>query len=319
MWNKNHIIRKTVIPFLVFASLTGAAALPASAAGAESAPAQESARKSLQEPKKHTKKYKWWKPRSWSDPGLVSGDPRKLGAKTFKGQAFDTCRAPSTSVMRAWRKSSPFGAAGVYIGGRARACPNQAHLDSAWVRAADAMGWKLLPVYVGSQSPCVKASNKRGHVMSHHQPALRGAQEGRDAVRQAKKLGMSTHSAIYLDMEAYDNNSTTCAVTTLRFIQGWNRAVLEQKYVPGFYSSADSGIRHMEGARKAGRTYLPQMLWFARWRVPGSVKGEKFLDERAWQPHRRIHQYDGDVVRTYGGHSLHIDRNVMDAPVAVVK
>jgi hypothetical protein len=180
------------------------------------------------------------------------------------------------------------------------------------------MGWKLLPVYVGSQSPCVKAGNKRRHVMSHHRPGLQGAREGRDAVRQAKLLGMSARSAIYLDMEAYDNSSTRCAITTLRFIQGWNRAVMKQMYLPGFYSSADSGIQHMEGARKAGRKHLPQMLWFARWRVPGSLK-DRYLDDRAWQPHRRVHQFDGDVVRTYGGYRLNIDRNLMDAPVAVVK
>ncbi|HEV7628841.1 MAG TPA: DUF1906 domain-containing protein [Streptomyces sp.] len=311
MWHNNHTIRKTVVPFLVLGSLLGAAALPASAAeaGSPGSPARSAWTQSKSPSKSQSK----------SGPRLLRGDPRKFGAQIFKGQAFDTCRAPSATVMRAWDRASPFGAAGVYIGGRARACTSQPHLGSDWVRAVDKMDWKLLPIYVGSQSPCVRASNKRGYAMTHYRPTQRGATEGRDAVLQAKKLGMTTYSAIYLDLEAYDNTATRCAATTLRFIQGWNSAVRKAKYIPGLYSSADSGIQHMEGARKAGRKNLPTMLWFARWRVPGSLTGEKYLDDRAWQPHRRIHQYEGDVKRTYGGYTLHIDRNVMDAPVAIVK
>lgn len=299
MRHTRHIIGKALVPFVVLAALLGAEALPALAdSGSRGSPG----------------------PRKKSGASRVSGDPRTaLGAKIFTGEAFDTCRAPSASVMRSWYGTSPFGAAGVYIGGRARACTTQPHLDSGWVRSVTATGWKLIPIYVGSQSPCVKASSKRRFTMSHSGPVAKGAAEGRDAVRQAKRLGMGTRSAIYLDMEAYDNSATKCATTTLRFIQGWNRAVLEAKYIPGFYSSADSGIRHMEGARKAGRKWLPEMVWFARWKVPGSVYGEKALSPWGWRPHRRIHQYDGDVQRTYGGHRLHIDRNVMDAPVAVVR
>jgi len=295
MQHKKHIIRRTAVPFTVVTALLGAGVLPALADARPSSSTPESRQ------------------------GRVGGDPRDLGAKIFKGQAFDTCHTPSSSVMRAWYGTSPFGAVGVYIGGRARACPNEPNLTSDWVRTVDSTGWKLLPVYVGSQSPCVRAHNKRRHAMSHSRPVHRGATEGRDAVRQAKKLRMGKHSAIYLDMESYDNSDTRCAATTLRFIQGWNRAVQKADYIPGFYSSADSGIEHMEGARKAGRKYLPQMLWFARWRVPPSLNNEKYLDKKAWQPHRRIHQYDGNVKRTYGGHALHIDRNLMDAPVAVVR
>ncbi len=251
-------------------------------------------------------------------PSLVRGDPRAFGAKVFKGQAFDTCQAPSAATMRAWKRASPFGAVGVYIGGRGRACPNQKHLSPSWVGGVHKLGWKLLPLYVGSQSPCVRAAHKRKVRMSTRGPYARGKREGLDAVRQAKRFKMVRHSAVYLDMEAYNYRNKSCAATTLRFIQGWNSAVRAQGYVAGFYSSANSGAAHLEKARAAGARGLPTAMWFARWNVPKSLHSERRINRRAWQPHRRIHQFTGNVKRTYGGHSVHIDQNLVDAPVAVI-
>jgi hypothetical protein len=251
-------------------------------------------------------------------PSLVRGDPRKFGAQVYKGRAFDRCQAPSTATMRAWRHASPFGAVGIYIGGRGRACPKQKHLSPGWVRSVDRQGWKMLPIYVGSQSPCVFSKNKRKVRMSSKAPYKRGRREGQDAVRQAQRFGMGGKSAIYLDMEAYRYKKKRCAHTTLRFMQGWNSAVRANGYVAGFYSSANSGIAHLEKARAAGARGLPSAVWFARWRTRPSVNGERNLHPRAWQPHRRIHQYRGNVKRTYGGHTAHIDLNVVDAPVAVI-
>lgn len=251
-------------------------------------------------------------------PSLIQGDPRNFGAQIFQGYAFDTCQAPSAATMRAWKKSSPYGAAGVYIGGRGRACPNQKHLSPSWVKAAHSMGWKFLPLYVGSQSPCVGAAHKRKVRMSTSAPYQQGRREGLDAVRQAQRLGMVRRSAVYLDMEAYDHKNASCAATTLRFIQGWNSAVRAQGYVAGFYSSADSGIAHLEKARASGARGLPTALWFARWRVPKSVDNERRIHRNAWQPHRRAHQFTGNVTRTYGGRAVTIDQNLVDAPVAVI-
>ncbi|RCG16996.1 DUF1906 domain-containing protein [Streptomyces reniochalinae] len=251
-------------------------------------------------------------------PSLVTGDPRDFGAQIFQGDAFDTCQAPSAATMRAWKGPSPFGAVGVYIGGRARACPKQKHLSAGWVTEVDKQGWKLLPVYVGSQAPCVIAKNKQKFRMDIKDPYGLGRQEGQDAVRRAQQFGMVKNSALYLDMEAYRYKEKSCADTTLRFIQGWNSAVRAQGYVAGFYSSADYGVAHLEKARAAGARGLPTAVWFARWHVPASVDKERNLNPKAWQPHRRIHQHTGNVKRTYGGHTVTVDHNLVDAPVAVV-
>ncbi|MEV0281992.1 DUF1906 domain-containing protein [Streptomyces sp. NPDC050610] len=247
----------------------------------------------------------------------TTGDPRALGGSVFEGRAFDTCHAPSLTTLRAWR-SSQYGAVGIYYGGRGRACPSQPYLGPGWVRGARAMGWQVLPLYVGSQSPCVASARKK-HVRIGAHAWAQGKAEGRDAVRRAKAMAMSARSALYLDMEAYNFHKKGCARTTLAFIRGWSNAVRGLGYLPGFYSSAESGVRHLEAARRAGANDLPDAMWFARWHTSPSVDGERSLARGAWQPHRRIHQYAGDVSETHGGRRMSIDRNLVDAPVAVIK
>lgn len=250
-------------------------------------------------------------------PAHAHADPRADGAEIFTGRGFDTCQAPSFETMEAWTKS-PYRAVGVYIGGRGRACPEQRHLTPDWVQGVSAMGWRLLPLYVGSQSPCVHSDRKRRYAVDAGRAEEQGAAEGRDAVRQAEALGMLPGSAIYLDMEAYDQDDVSCARTTLAFVQEWNREVSRLGYLPGFYSSAGSGVTHMQRALDAGEGDLPEAVWFARWNGSPDVAGEPTLGSGDWEPHRRIHQYRGNVKETHGGRTVNIDRNWVDAPVAVV-
>ena len=250
-------------------------------------------------------------------PAQADPDPRLDGAQVYTGHGFDTCEAPSLGTMTAWTES-PYGAVGVYIGGRGRACPEQHHLTPDWVRAVSGMGWRLLPLYVGSQSPCVHSDSKRRYAIEPGRAGEQGAAEGRDAVRQARALDMRPDSALYLDMEAYDRHDADCARATLSFVQGWNREVHRLGYLPGFYSSAGSGVTHMRLAREAGESDLPEAMWFARWSGTPDVAGEPSLTAGDWEPHRRIHQYRGNVKETHGGRTVNIDCNWVDAPVAVI-
>ncbi|MFK8909795.1 DUF1906 domain-containing protein [Streptomyces sp. YS-3] len=232
----------------------------------------------------------------------------------FNGAAFDTCQAPPLATMKAWRSSS-YGGVGVYFAGRGRGCPDQHHLNKSWLTDVDRMGWRVLPIFVGSQSPCVRSQAKRKVRMSADS-APQGRTEGRQAAEAAEQLGIRQGSALYLDMEAYDANNAGCARTTLAFVRAWNREVRGRGFLPGFYSSAASGVRHMEQARRAGQSDLPSVMWFARWGSGPSLYGEPTLHADAWTPHRRIHQYAGNVTETHGGRRLVVDRNTVDAPVA---
>ncbi|MBM7167308.1 DUF1906 domain-containing protein [Streptomyces sp. G44] len=242
--------------------------------------------------------------------------PLPAGVPIFRGRAFDTCVAPSVDTLRRWR-SSQYRAVGVYFAGRGRACKTQPHLSRSWVSSVHRLGWRVLPLYVGSQSPCVYAKNKKG-VRIGRNPWSQGRREARDAVRGAKAVGFRTRSPLYLDMEAYAYRNKSCARTTLSFVRAWDREVRRSGYVPGFYSSADSGVRHMELARRAGVRDLPSVMWFARWRTRPHLYREPSLSGDGWTPGRRIHQYAGNVRERHGGRTMVIDRNLVHAPVARV-
>ncbi|MEX2983124.1 MULTISPECIES: glycoside hydrolase domain-containing protein [Streptomyces] len=239
------------------------------------------------------------------------------GPSVYRGRGFDTCQAPPLTTLSAWGAAATYGAVGVYYGGRARACPRQRYLSHRWLTGARDLGWRVLPVFVGSQSPCVGASSKDGFPIGDD-PWGQGTDEGHEAVRTAADLGIAAGSPLYYDMEAYDYRDEECADITLTFVQAWSSTVKSHGYIPGFYSSAASGVRHMEVARRAGEGDLPEILWFARWRVPASTARERVLSAGSWA-HRRIHQYAGNVTETHGGRKLTIDRNLVDAPVAVIR
>ncbi|GAA3053365.1 hypothetical protein FHS39_003208 [Streptomyces olivoverticillatus] len=239
------------------------------------------------------------------------------GSAVYRGHGIDTCQAPPLTTLSAWANSD-YRAVGVYYAGRARACPNQRYLSRRWLTGARDLGWKVLPLFVGSQSPCVRAASKRDFPIGDD-PEGQGMTEGRDAVRAASALGIVSGSPLYLDMEAYDYSDEDCGSATLSFIRSWSSTVARYGYLAGFYSSAESGVRHMELARRSGWEDLPDVVWFARWRVTPSTDKEQVLSSSSWQPHRRIHQYAGNVSETHGGRKLTIDRNLIDAPVAIIE
>lgn len=251
-------------------------------------------------------------------PGAVGADRGDTAPRIFSGRGFDTCQAPDLATMRAWRASSAYRAVGIYFGGRARACKSQTHLTPDWVRETTGTGWNLLPIYVGSQSPCANGTNKKQYLIDPARAGSQGGTEGADALAAAQALGIERGSALYLDMEAYDAGDKDCASATLSYLRAWNRRVQSAGYLAGFYSSADSGIRHVESARKAGVKDLPDAVWYARWGVPATLTAEPLLAADAWASHARIHQYAGNVTESHGGKKLTIDRDLLDAPVAVV-
>lgn len=250
-------------------------------------------------------------------PAVGRSNESSAAARVFTGLAFDACAAPPLATMRAWR-SSTYRAVGIYVGGRARACA-QPNLNPAWVREADRLGWRLLPLYVGSQARCTTNASKKKYAMSATDPRAHGTTEGRDAVRAASSLGIAPGSPIYLDLEAFRPKDNGCAAQVVSFTQGWSKQVRSQGYLAGFYSSADSGVRRIAEARKNGQRDLPDAVWFARWNGTPNLASDPALPAGYWSPHRRIHQYRTNSTEQYGGQKLNIDRNQVDAPVAILQ
>jgi hypothetical protein len=247
--------------------------------------------------------------------------PMASGPRIFTGRGFDTCTAPSLDVLQSWRRSTKYGAVGVYIGGRNRACA-QPRLTDGWVRSANDLGWALLPLYVGAQSPCLDPhlASARSSRIDPRRAAAMGTADGRDAARAATRLGLGPSSPVYLDMEAYPPNSAGCSTAVMQYTAGWTRAVRSAGFLAGYYS-ADGGIVDMSAValkHGSGSGSVPDAVWYARWDARASTDGYGSLRRGLWTGHRRVHQYQGNVLERHGGVTLLIDRNAVDAPVAVV-
>jgi hypothetical protein len=221
------------------------------------------------------------------------------------GEGFDTCSAPSLEAMRAWR--ADFVAANIYIGGAARACPD-GRLSRAWVEAVRAMGWRLIPTYVGPQAPCTSSKPR----FTGASAAVDGQVSAADAVSRASALGLPPRTPIYMDLEAYNRHSAACRQAVLTFLDSWTRGVRALAYTSGVYSSVGSGIRDLAGADGISK---PTAIWFAHWDRKAGVWGDRLMGDEWWPGHHRIKQYRGDHMEKHGGIRLKIDSDAVDGNV----
>jgi hypothetical protein len=236
-----------------------------------------------------------------------------VGGAAFTGMAFDTCAAPSASTMASWL-SSPYRAVGVYIGGSQRAC-GDGNLSAAWVAAVHAMGWRLLPTYVGPQAPCVNQSGLA--TISASSAPAQGAANAADAVTQAKRFGMGRGTPIYYDMEGY-SPSAGCSNTVTSFLSGWTSELHALGYRSGAYGSPGSLMTDMSGRLNSAGFTPPDDVWFAHWNGLRNTSDQAsypgFPD--AYWNHQRVHQYSGNLYQSWGGVGVSIDADWVDGAVA---
>jgi len=228
-----------------------------------------------------------------------AGDP------IYTGLGFDACSTPSASAMSAW-SASPFRAVGIYIGGANEAC-SQPNLNATWVQQESAAGWVLLPIYVGLQAPkngCGCAS-----IVPAQAPA-EGTAAADDAINQAEAVGISPGNPIYYDMESYSRNNTNTPAV-LAFLSAWTTELHAHGYTSGVYSSATTGITDL--VSQVGTAYVePDEIWNAEWNGQQTTTSN-YLPSADWPNHQRLHQYQGGHNATYGGVTINIDSDYVDA------
>ncbi|MER5349127.1 DUF1906 domain-containing protein [Kitasatospora sp. NPDC002551] len=242
------------------------------------------------------------------------GPPAARLRDLYAGAAFDACTAPPLETLRAWSDTSPYGALGIYTSGSQRGC-TQPLLTADWVRRARAMGWRFMPVHVGLQAPCSDLKRKPKRI-DPARAAQQGREEAAEAVEGLRTVGLGPGSPVFLDIEAYPLRDPACGQAVVDFTVGWTQALHAAGYRSGFYSSLDSGIADLAAAARAGSSPLPDTLWYARWDGHADTAGGGPLTAELWSEHQRIHQYRGNVEETYGGATLTVDRNQVDAPLA---
>jgi len=285
-----------------------AQAVPAQAVPAQAVPARAQATRTTSRLAAAAQQtYTSWRgvPSDW--PTEIVQPPLPLPLPHSVG-GFDACTAPSLATMRVWRRS--YAAVGTYIGGINSACA-YGNLSASWIRNVAAMGWGVLPTYVGRQAPCWNGGN--GVRIKLGKAAAQGTAAGLDAVSDARHFGLAAGSPIYYDMEAY-TGGTACKQAVLAFLGAWDRTVAANGYLTALYSSRGSGIANIEEwtvDRDPGFT-PPDAIWVALWDGIASLNG----DQLAWPMTERSKQYTGNVNVTVGGITLNVDKDIVDGPVA---
>ena len=232
----------------------------------------------------------------------------------YSGRAFDTCAAPPLAAISAWG-ASPYRALGVYIGGVNRTC-GQPQLTTSWVTAVSGLGWRLLPVYKGLQAPC---GGKPADAKIR--PALaagQGTAAADDAVTKAKGLGLLSGSAIYSDMETYATSDASCRTAVLRYLSAWTIEIHRLGYIAGVYAQLASGAHDLAGVYGSASYARPDALWIARYDGSTSLTGWAGIPDTGWATRQRAKQYSNSHNETYGGVTLSIDNDQVNAPAATV-
>jgi hypothetical protein len=233
--------------------------------------------------------------------------------KTYTGRAFDACTAPSLTAMKAWKRDAYYGGVAVYIGGKNRGCA-QPNLTKSWVKSVDTLGWRVIPLYVGAQPPCQRSVNRERFTAAT--AASVGVSNANDAIAKAAALGMKAGSPIYLNMESYDIADKACNEATLTYVRSFSKTLRAKTYRAGLYGFSSSSAAAIATAKD--RTNLPGNLWYAQWNGQQTTTRDWPWDPTLYTDHSRGHQYKANSKETRGGHTITVDRNAWDAPVAII-
>jgi hypothetical protein len=246
-----------------------------------------------------------------SSSATTTGTPRSPSDTVFSGLGFDACTAQPLTTMSTWYSASPYKAANMYIGGASRGCA-QANLTADWVTQTIAQGWTLIPTYVGLQASCTAFPNR----IDPAQAAAQGSAAADDAIAQLNALGLGIGNPVYFDLEAFSYSNAPCLAAAQTFIDQWTVRLHARGYVSGVYSSSNT-IQALLVNRQGDATFhQPDDLWFARWNGNPATTGDPAVPDQYWADHQRIHQYQGGHQETWGGITVNIDNDAVDAAVA---
>jgi len=251
-----------------------------------------------------------------AEPATPVGYPAGASATRYSGRAFDACTAPPLSTVQAWN-ASPYRALGVYVSGVNRTCA-QPQLTASWVASVSQLKWRLLPIHKGLQPPCgarptdAKISTSPATAMSQ------GTAAAQEAIAAAKSLGMLSGSALYNDIEYYTQTDSACRTAVLTYVSAWTKELHRVGYVSGVYMNLVLGAKQLADVYTSTAYARPDALWIARYDGVDSLKGWTGIADSKWAVHQRAKQYRGGHDETYGGVTVNIDNDWLDAPVATV-
>jgi uncharacterized protein YraI len=119
-------------------------------------------------------------------------------------------------------------------------------------------------------------------------------------------------------MENYDTTNSGCRGAVLRFLSAWTKELHHIGYVSAVYENLNLGARDLANVYYSSAYARPDALWIARYDLDPSLTGWAGIDDSLWPVHQRAKQFQADFSATYGGVTLTIDADNMDAPVATM-
>jgi len=233
-----------------------------------------------------------------------------LSAEHAQGLGIDTCTVPSAATMSDWLKS-PYRVISTYLGGANWAC-TYGDFTADWVSQVAAEGFEFIPIWVGPQASCTQLTDTT--VIDPANAEAQGEAEAASAVVAAQEFGYGQGSPIYYDMESYPTTVTGCSQATLTFLGGWTAGLHAAGYQSGVYSSAATGIADLASQYTNTAYQSPDDVWFADWNGNANLVNP-YAPAADWQG-AIMHQYYGDHDETWGGDTLELDSDIVDAAVA---
>ena len=255
-------------------------------------------------------------PAATAEPATSVAYPSGASATRYSGLALDTCTAPPLASVQAWG-ASPYRALGIYLSGVNRTC-TQPQLTASWVASVSQLKWRLLPIHTGLQPPC---GGRPADAKISTTPATarsQGTTAASEAITAAKTLGMQPGSALYNDIENYSQTDTACRTAVLTYLSAWTKELHRVGYASGVYMNLNLGAKQLADAYTSTAYARPDALWIARYDGVDSLKGWTGIADSKWAVHQRAKQFRGGHDETYGGVTLNIDTDRVDAPVATV-
>lgn len=213
-------------------------------------------------------------------------------------------------------------------------------------------GWRLIPMWVGPQAPCVKFTNK---IPTGTAARSAGIAEADAALEAMQTLGLNTWlTPVYYDLEAYKtrgpdgscpgtdaDRQATMTATVQMFMSAWSYELNRNGFVAGLYSSLCSGILDESTVPTAPAFGLlpPDAVFIASWTGDPNLFGFQAvtttppappcpaLPDTVWWSHKRIHQYQSGHDETWPPSTdptkpnpdsvkLNVDTSIVDGPLA---
>jgi len=229
------------------------------------------------------------------------------------GQGFDRCALPEVDEMATWWEVSPYRVFNLYIGGENFYC-SHTPVYAAWVQQVAQQGWTFIETWVGPQSPCFGGSKTK---MSRNTGVAydQGRTEAESATQAAIDLGFTGDNIIYYDIEGYADDGG-CRLPVKAFMRGWVERLHELGMKAGAYGAGCTSFV----SDWATIDPAPDDVWIAHWirefyDADVTVWDARCVSDELWADQRRLKQYAGDHVETWGGVALGIDSNVLDGEI----